>query len=132
MVTQFRKAAALDAPADPEEYLARALVRASESERNPRIRASLLNEAEQHYLKIALQPAYVWYSTSRHLYPPGYWADGMTAWLGIAMQRKHLDEPHAQILKELETLRPTEFAHVSRSKGAPNQSILRKQLNAVH
>jgi predicted negative regulator of RcsB-dependent stress response len=112
-LSQFRKAAVLDAPSDPKEYLARALVRVAEGEHDSRLRASLLEEAARYYQKIALEPAYIWYSTSRNLYPPGYWADGMGVWLRIAPKHNPTDATYNRILKELALLRPQEFAQLS-------------------
>jgi eukaryotic-like serine/threonine-protein kinase len=122
-LSQFRKAAVLDAPADPKEYLAHALVLVAEGERDPRLRASLLNEAAPYYRRIALQPAYIWYSTSRYLYPPGYWADGMATWLRIASNHNQPDGSFGQVLKELATLRPQGITQPPDFTKSPNQRV---------
>jgi len=112
-ISQMRKAAALDAPADPKEYLADALVQAAEGEHNQQVRSTLLREASGYYLKMASNPAYGWYSATRHLYAPGAGADSMTKWLQIAGPFDASNANYASVARELATLRPQNYAQAS-------------------
>ena len=120
-LSAFRTANSLDAPLGAREYLARGLLAAAARENNLAQSGLLRKQALDAYQRAAGRPTVIWRNPWQ--YPPGFLADEMTAYLGVARQIGSTSIEVKNITKTLALLRGTSGQQTSISAHTPTGSI---------
>jgi serine/threonine protein kinase/tetratricopeptide (TPR) repeat protein len=105
-LSEFKKADALDAPAAPRDYLARAYLRMAAGLRDQESARRMTEQALTAYAAAALKPGFLWHHPQP--YPPGFLADELVAYLRVAGELNRTDENTRQCQQLLRQLRPNE------------------------
>jgi serine/threonine protein kinase/tetratricopeptide (TPR) repeat protein len=82
-VAEYKAADVIDSPITSREGLARAYSAAAAVEKPGEARDRMLSKAAEAYERVALRPAFVWYSAQRQ--PPGFYADEVQDFLSLPM-----------------------------------------------